>query len=197
MTTKEKKYYERIASNLIGQKIIEIYYEEINYNPRIEFWEHSSEIHSIDMNVIFKLDNGKSIQIKWDNEFYCYGVGFEVLEKIELKNGIFKTINVTNNVNWKNILNKKITEVSVFWDTITSFVDFSLSDEILNNSLLNKLPQTWELEVEDEKIWISTLEIKEEGNNYYWADHLTIFFSEKSHKKFKLIELADKIYTIK
>lgn len=101
------------------------------------------------MNVIFKLDNGKIIQIKWDNEFYCYGVGFEVLEKIELKDDVIKTINVTNHLNWKNILNKKITEVSVFWETISSFVGHSLSDEILNNPLVNKLPQTWEVEVED------------------------------------------------
>jgi len=195
MITKEINYYERIVSNLIGQKIVEIYYEEINYDSIIEFWEYSSEIHSIDMNVIFVLDNGKIIQIKWDNEFYCYGIGFEVLEKIELRNDIIKTINVTNQVNWKNILNKKIIEVSVFWETV-SFIDSNLSDEILNNTLLNRLPQSWEVEVEDEKLWVSTLEIKEEGD-YYCADHLTIFFSEKSYQKFKLIELADKIYTIK
>ncbi|CAM3881877.1 MULTISPECIES: hypothetical protein [Flavobacterium] len=197
MTTKEINYYERIASSLIGQKIVEIYYEEINQDPILEFWEYSSEIHSIDMNVIFKLDNGKIIQIKWNNEFYCYGVGFEVLEKIELKNDIFKTINVTNHVNWKNILNKKITEVSVFWETINRLVDGSLSDEILNNPLLNKLPQTWEIKVENEKIWISTLEIRREETVLYWADHLTILFSEKSQQKFKLIELANKKYIVK
>ena len=197
MTTKEINYYERIASSLIGQKIVEIYYEEINHDPILEFWEYSSEIHSIDINVLFKLDNGKIIQIKWDNEFYSYGVGFEVLEKIELKNDIFKTINVTNHLNWKNILNKKITEVSVFWETINSFVDNSLSNEILNNTLVNKLPQTWEVKVEGEKIWISTLEIRREGSVLYWADHLTILFSEKSQQKFKLNELANKKNIIK
>ena len=99
MTEKEKKYYDRIKTNLIGQKIKEVFYEELNYETELEYWEYSNEIHSVDMNVIFQLENGQIIQIKWDNEFYCYGIGFETLNGITNRDG-FKTIRVTENPNW-------------------------------------------------------------------------------------------------
>lgn len=95
---KEEEYIESIDSNFVGRKIKKVFYEEINYEIDSEFWEHSQNIHSIDMNVIFQLDNGKLLQIKWDNEFRCYGIGFEELSEIRFREG-FKTINVTANQN--------------------------------------------------------------------------------------------------
>ncbi|RXG20122.1 hypothetical protein DSM02_2774 [Leeuwenhoekiella polynyae] len=84
MTFEEKKYYDRIRARFIGRKVIQVYYEELNYDSDAEFWEYTSEIHSVDMNVIFQFDNNDLIQIKWDNEFYCYGIGFEELKKNRL-----------------------------------------------------------------------------------------------------------------
>ncbi|UFH32804.1 hypothetical protein LNP04_03535 [Chryseobacterium sp. C-71] len=85
---KEVEYIESIDSNFVGRKIQKVFYEEINYEIDSEFWEHSQNIHSIDMNVIFLLDNGKLLQIKWDNEFRCYGIGFEELSEIKIREGL-------------------------------------------------------------------------------------------------------------
>ena len=85
MTHREKIYQDRINSDLVGQVIKEVFYEELNNESELEYWEHSNEIHSIDMNVILHLESGKIIQIKWDNEFYCYGIGFEKLQEIKKK----------------------------------------------------------------------------------------------------------------
>ena len=63
MTEKEQEYYERIKSSFIGQTIKEVYYEELDYDTDSEFWEMSNEIHSVDMNVIFRLDNDQLLQI--------------------------------------------------------------------------------------------------------------------------------------
>ena len=112
MSNKELKYYHRINSTFIGRKIIEVYYEELNYETNSEYWEYSTDIHSVDMNVIFRLDNNELIQIIWDNEFYCYGIGFEKLTVINKRERI-KTISLTENPNWKKLINKKITEINV------------------------------------------------------------------------------------
>ena len=192
MTDKELKYYDRINSTFIGRKIIEVFYQELDYETDSEYWEHSSDLHSVDMNVIFRLDNNELIQIKWDNEFYCYGIGFDKLTELKKKEG-FKTISLTDNLNWKKLTEKKITEIVVLWDE-----SYSQEVEQVNNEFVAKgekipikLPQTWQIEFGNEKIWISALEIKEnEKDNYYWADHLTIIFTDKEQENYKLIKNA-------
>tara|TARA_B100000953_G_scaffold298155_1_gene294389 strand:- start:24 stop:203 length:180 start_codon:yes stop_codon:yes gene_type:complete len=43
------------------------------------------------------------------------------------------------------------------------------------------------MEFQEQKIWISTYEIKEESDNISWADHLTIFFNNKNELKNELV----------
>lgn len=202
MTTKEIKYYERINSTFIGRKIVEIFYEELDCETDAEFWEHSTDIHSIDMNIIFRLENNELIQIKWDSEFYSYGIGFEKLNTLTKKDGL-KTIQLTEHPKWIVLIGKEITEIIVLWDK-------SYSQEIgcVNNKFVYieekkniKLPQTWQIEFGNEKIWISALEIQDGKNDYHWADHLTILFTNKEQEKYKLIKnskskqyVSDEIY---
>ena len=190
MTDKEQKYYERIKSSFIGQTIKEVYYEELDYDTDSEFWEMSDEIHSVDMNVIFKLDNDELVQIKWDNEFYCYGIGFENLQEIIKREG-FKTINVSNNSNWEKLIGKTINEIKVLWD-ISKVVTATYSGNkiIKTENSITKLPQTWELNLDNEKVWISALEIDDDKRTNFCADHLSVIFTTCEQEKYKLIEKA-------
>lgn len=163
----EDKYTHRINLNFVGRKIEKIFYEEIGYEIHHECWEHSKNIHSIDMNVIFQLDTGKLLQIKWDNEFACYGIGFEELLEIKFKDG-FKVIDVTENQNWIDKINREISSVEIYWKKIT------------------RLPMTWKINIQEESIWISAFEITESENNYYTADHLSVFFKEEDVEKYFL-----------
>ncbi len=195
MTEKESKYYDRIKSELIGQKVCEVYYEEVNWETDdSEFWEFSTDIHSVDMNVIFRLENGKLIQIMWDSEFYSYGVGFTIIDKLEKekeKEG-FKILNVSESENWKKLIGEKISGIGILWDISEGITTEYKNDRVVKSEkAITKLPQTWELSFDKNKIWIATLEIKEdESDNYYWADHLTILFSNEAQEKYKLCENA-------
>lgn len=193
MTNKELKYYNRINSAIIGRKIIDVFYEELDYETGSEYWKQSENIHSVDMNVIFRLDNRKIVQIKWDNEFHCYGIGFEKLNGVNIREGI-KTIKLTENKTWKKLIGKEITEISVLWDInegARTVVDNKwIFGFTKTENVEVKLPQTWQIEFENDNIWISALEIKENGSFSYGADHLTILFSNKEQEKFKLIEKA-------
>ena len=190
MTEKEQKYYERIKSSFIGKTIKEVYYEELDYDTDSEFWEMSDEIHSVDMNVIFKLDNDQLMQIKWDNEFYCYGIGFENLQEIIKREG-FKTINVSNNSNWEKLIGKTICEIKVLWDISEGLTaTYSGNKIIKKENSITKLPQTWELNLDNEKVWISALEIDDDKRTNFWADHLSVIFTTREQEKYKLIEKA-------
>ncbi|SFC55808.1 hypothetical protein SAMN04487907_105216 [Zunongwangia mangrovi] len=108
-----------------------------------------------------------------------------------IKQGI-KTISLTENPNWKNLINKTITKIIVLWDEIVSqktstyFVPMGVKKKIT-------LPQTWQIEFGNEKLWISALELKEDGINSYWADHLTIFLIIVNKKNINLLRtLANK-----
>jgi hypothetical protein len=186
---KEVEYIESIDSNFVGRKIQKVFYEEINYEIDSEFWEHSKNIHSIDMNVIFLLDNGKLLQIKWDNEFGCYGIGFEELSEIRVREG-FKTIDVTENQNWINKINTEISSVEVYWKKIESqeYHSFSIIYIPKGRKKITQLPMTWRIDIQEESLWISAFEITESENNYYTADHLTVLFKEEDVEKYSLMD---------
>ncbi|MHA7060272.1 hypothetical protein ACWGOQ_0023825 [Aquimarina sp. M1] len=193
MTEKESKYYDRIKKELVGQKIFEVYYEEINWETDdSEFWEFSADIHSVDMNVIFLLDSGKLIQIMWDSEFYSYGIGFTIIDKLEKEKEGFKILNVSESKNWKKLIGKKISGIGILWDISEGITtEYENGRIVKSENTITKLPQTWELSFDKNKIWIATLEIKEdESDNYYWADHLTILFSNETQEKYKLCKNA-------
>lgn len=187
ISQKEIAYLKKTNSTFIGQKIVEVYYEEINYESEIEYWNFSENVHSVDMNIIFKLENGKLLQIKWDNEFYSYGIGFEEINELRIKDG-FKIINVTENKNWRSKILKNIISINVYWDE----ADIKSYQEVFGIMIPKgkekqiRLPLTWEIKISDEKVYISAFEITENRSNIYWADHLTVNFNETDLIKYKL-----------
>ncbi len=193
---REQKYYERIRSSFIGQKIKEVYYLELDYDSDTEFWKTSDEFHSVDMAIVFKLNNNRLLQVKWDSEFHCYGIGFERLSEITKKEGL-KTSNVSNNYNWKKIINKKITAIKILWDTNEDLTVMHPKNKLPkkeNNPI--KIPLTWEISFYDVKIWISALEIDNEKRPNFWADHLSVLFTNREQEKYQLIKNASLEYNI-
>lgn len=188
---KETEYLNRINSIFINQKIEEVYYQELDYKMESEFWEYSSDIHSVDMNLILKLTNGKLIQIKWDNKFYCYGVGFEEITEINTKKEL-RLINVTNNKNWRNKIGKMILCIDVYWDESESH-EYQKTFGLLIPKRKKKqirLPLTWAIKFQSDIVFISAFEIRKEGENYYRADNLTVVFNEAETKKYNLLNNA-------
>ena len=199
MEDKKQKYYDRLKNNLVGHEIKEIFYNKMNYGNDIENWNLSQNIHSIDMDVIFKMKNNKLVQVNWDNEFYSYGINIKGLNKINNIEG-FKTIDLTSNSKWIKLLNKKILNVQVFW-----YIEKNVKEKMYDNnknisekSIQIEIPQTLEIRFEtNDKIWISALEILKDNKINYCTDNLTIFFNEEELLKYKLTRHTNTIYLIK
>ncbi len=192
MIDKEQNYYKRIKTSLIGRKITEVYYVELDYGTNSNYWEYTVAVHSIDLSIIFRLDNQQLIQIRWDNEFYSYGVGFEKMMELKNYEGV-NIFNVTDNPNWKRIIGKAITKIVVYWDESYSQEGTFINSEFvpISDKKTIRLPQTWQIECEKEKFWIATLEINE-NEIYYWASHLTTIFTNEEQDKYKLTQKVNK-----
>ena len=152
------------------------------------------------MNVIFQLENSQIIQIKWDNEFNCYGIGLENLKEITKRKGI-KTIRVTENINWKKLIGKRISGINILWEinegTITEINSKWIFKFTKTINVTSKLPQSWEIKFENSIIWISALEIKDEETEFFCADHLSVFFTNNGQEKYELIKKASTQHSIK
>lgn len=186
----EEQYYQGIKNHLLGTSIVEVYYEVLNSYDELdtyEDWELSDYIHSVEMNIIFKLDNGKLIQLFWDNTFHCYNVGIEVLLNFVERETI-RLINVSENDNFLKLTRNKIIDVVIYWNEI------EVSDLVESNGFFvakqkecKRVPVVWQIKFENNiDIWIATFEITNIHELYYGADHLTIFFNEEDVRKYKL-----------
>jgi hypothetical protein len=184
LAEKEANYYQRIESTFIEKKVVAVYYEEIGFPEDDEYWEHSNEIHSVDMNVIFRFENDEFAQLKWSDEFHSFGIGLETLKEIDYRDGI-KTIEVTKSSNWQNLIGKSISEINVIWDGGTS-TEYSEDSKVEPKQVEFKIPESWEISFGDLRIWISAFEIEEGGNTKFWADNLSVFFSESAQQKYNI-----------
>ncbi len=184
LAEKESNYYQRIESTFIEKKVVAVYYEEIGFPEDDEYWEHSNDIHSVDLTIILQFDSGELAQLKWSNEFHSFGIGFEKLEELNKKDGI-KTIEVTENSNWKKLIGKEISEIDVIWDGGTS-TEYSENPKVKPKKVEFKVPESWEISFGESKIWISAYEITENESNRFWADHLSIFFSESAQREYNI-----------
>jgi hypothetical protein len=185
MNKSELSYYTRIYDSLIGKLISNIFYEELDYQDSLEHWKFSDDVHSVDMNVILQLSDKSIIQLQWDHEFYSYGIGCKPLVIIENRENI-KTVSISEKP-WMAFLNSPIKDIIVYWSESES-----LTQEYENYKLVNiipetiKLPQTWELQFEDNaSIYLTAMEILPERISY-WADHLTVLFNNADVKKYLL-----------
>ena len=194
LSLKEERYSNNIKSLLLENKISQVFYEELDYETDSEFWEYSNHIHSIDMNIILLLDNGELVQIKWDNEFYPYGLGLEKINQLNYRKGI-KTIDVSSNHNWNNLLNNKIKKINVLWDscktTRTEIKKIGFIKYTKRKTIEIRLPQSWEIEFENSKLWISAIEITNENTRNFWADHLSVFFKREDALNFGISKNSD------
>ncbi|ALM50261.1 hypothetical protein AMR72_16030 [Flavobacterium psychrophilum] len=187
MKYNKEQYYRNIKEQLIGATIAEVYYEIVYLDEEAseeaigvstafsEWWELSRNIHSIDMNIIFKLDNGRLVQILWDYNFDYYGLGIEVREELNYQKA-YKLINVTDNDNVSKIIGNKIKDILVSWDPGPTPLGIGEAD----------IPLVWQIVFEEPfDMWIAAFELRDDNHPLYYMDHLTVFFDRNDLERYK------------
>lgn len=56
---------------------MDVFHKELEYKTNLKHWEFLKNVDSVDRNIISRFNNNDLIQIKWNAEFYSYGIGFE------------------------------------------------------------------------------------------------------------------------
>ncbi|GAA3787924.1 hypothetical protein GCM10022271_20720 [Corallibacter vietnamensis] len=167
--------YEKPIKELIGKTISDVNYYGIDYGKPL--W-NETEFHSLDYGIEIISSDKNSYYFVWGNEFTQYDVKFRkgnILTEFSAENGV-KKHNVKENQNWTELIGKKINGIESFW----SFWN------LINDKKRNYYPQGVRIEFENGKeIWISALEIKENGA-IGMQDHLTIIFDKQTAEKYKI-----------
>lgn len=185
MEISESEFYNNIRTSLIGKRISHVQYQELDYEDNLEYWEFSQSIHSVNMNVILTLHDKSIVQFNWDYYFDFYGVGIKLLESIDKREGL-KTVSILSQ-HWKQVFNIPIKDVFVYWSESDSETQYFENDKLVNVVPEKiRLPQTLELQFEnDESIFITAIEIKPR-DVIYWSDHLTVLFDKMDFIKYGL-----------
>lgn len=167
--------YEKPIKELIGKTIIDVNYYEIDYGEPL--W-NETEFHSLDYGIEIIMSDKNTYYFIWGNEFTQYDVKFSkgnILTEFSAENGA-KKYNAKENLNWAELIGKKISGIKSFWSYWN----------LVNDEKRNYYPQDVRIEFENGKeIWISALEIRE-NRIIGMQDHLTIIFDKKTAEKYKI-----------
>jgi hypothetical protein len=77
--------FEEKCKLLVGQTIVNVEYLEIDYqpkNPEPYYLTKFDNLHSVDFSILLHTDTRETIEIYWDGQFFQYGIGLKINEKV-------------------------------------------------------------------------------------------------------------------
>ncbi|MGH1384336.1 hypothetical protein [Kordia sp.] len=169
-TSKETKIknYEKQLHDLVGKSIVAVDYYELVYEEPL--WDED-EYHSLDYGLEIITSDENRYYFIWGKEFEQFDVKFkkgDILKEF-VSEISFNKYNVTNNVNWKVLIEKEIKDVKTIW----SYSTYKGRKEKYY------YPQEIILTFENEKeVIISALEIIDR-DPLFMKDHISVFFDKK------------------
>ena len=180
----EHKDFENFSLRLVGQKIINVEYAELDYNEStIPYYPTKyKNLDSIDFSIFFHTDKNDLIEIYWDDTFFQYGIGIKINEKSDFSNT--KKWNVTQNELWKKFIGSEIVDVKITWEKVTTTQERSRYTDFFI------YPQYLEIIFSNEKsIYISASQFSNHDDDVVFgmSDNLTVTDNEELARKVKMI----------
>jgi hypothetical protein len=167
--------YEKSFKELIGKAISHINYYEIDYGKPM--W-NETKFHSVDYGFEITMLDKTSYYFIWSNKFTQYDVKFKkgnILIEFGTKNSA-KKYNVSDNINWTDLIGTKIKEVKSCWSYW-----YTMGEEEKTY-----YPQDVHIQFENGKeIWISALEIID-NSPIPMQDNLLIVFDKGIAEKYNI-----------
>jgi hypothetical protein len=168
--------FENQFRDLIGKRIVQVRYYEIEYQDNENMWSYDERFDSLDFGLDLLTDDDSLFAISWGSEFYQYGISPDK-NNLPKSNG-YRSINVTKTSRWSDFLNINIADVRIAWSWIHE------------SGLFKKkiyYPQDLILSFESQrKVFISALQIENDNSFMGMTDNITVFFDGGTAKKFKV-----------
>jgi hypothetical protein len=177
-----KSEFEARAKSLIGKKIRQVTYDEIDYGDNRYHFFDDSRFDSIDLGIDLIFSDDSRIRIAWGDEFYPYG--------ISLLSGspdtTIRMLDVTHNSRWEDVIGKEIINSQVSWSW--SVTISSSEQKIDRPGIRHDYPQDLLIEFEHGgRIIISALEVRGD-TPMGMMDNLTVFDDVELAKRFKCLQ---------
>jgi hypothetical protein len=171
-----KEDFNKKITELVGNKIIRVYYSQINYPVNQPYWNDlRSEFDCLDFGLVIEFDDKLFYKIYWDDEYYQFGISCKKIENIS-DSKFSKIWDVSFNDKWKDLLNKKIIDIKVYWDIAQQ-----------NNENI-EYPQDLELVFDnDEHIYISASYYNREDDEFLgFSDEIVVIFDKDIANKYHI-----------
>ena len=173
----KRKEFENQFKAFIGKRINRVIYYEVNYKDEKQYWNYNPSFDSLDFGLDLIMETDESFGIIWGKEFYQYGIS---LIKKSLRNELnqSKAIDVSTISRWKNLLYNEIESFQVIWSWVREVGLFKKKIYYPQDLVLNFKNQ--------QKVYISALEIQENDAVMRMSDNLTIIFDSGTAKQYKV-----------
>jgi hypothetical protein len=163
--------YESQVQLLIGHRIADVRYHEIAYTDKSgatlaePAWNRNPAFDSLDHGLDLHFDDGSMCHVTWGTEFEQYGLS--VRRTPQQYVGAIQVWTVTHESRWQSLLGRRISAVDVYWSGV----------QYEGEAKWAEYPQSLRLTFESgAQVYISALEVRDDGFRMGCADHVTIFF---------------------
>jgi hypothetical protein len=165
----KKSEFEILFQDLIGKRIARVRYYEIDYQDVENMWQHDERFDSLDFGLDILTGDNCLLSITWGKEFTQYGISPNS-DNLPKSKG-YRCIDVSKSSRWLDFVDTEITEVEIVW----------VKDNFL-------YPQNLILSFDNNRsVYISALEIWEDGSCFDMMDNITVFFDHEIAKNFGVI----------
>ncbi|MFY9621901.1 MAG: hypothetical protein WAM70_14190 [Pyrinomonadaceae bacterium] len=166
-----KEEYESQVLLLIGRRIADVRYHEIEYTdksgaPLAEpAWNKNPAFDSLDYGLDLDFDDGSMCHVTWGAEFEHYGLSMQRTPPRYVKP--IRVWPVTNESRWQPFIGQPIAAVDVYWGWV----------RYEDDSKRVEYPQSLRLAFESgAQVYLSALEVRDNEFHMGCMDNVTIFF---------------------
>lgn len=173
--------YERRAQELVGHTLAEVLYFEIDDRNEAgesvnkPSWNRDWRFDSLDFGLELQTREGDGFWISWGHEFFQYDIEVERNSKND-RSGM-RRWNVSRTSRWRRSIGKKIVAVATYW----SWVDEPAEEGWRRIQYPQDLRITFE---SGETVYLSALEVRQDGAPIGFTDNITVFFDEAIARKY-------------
>jgi len=166
-----KEEYESQVRLLIGHRIADVRYHEIEYLDKSgapvadPAWNRNPAFDSLDFGLDLDFDDGSMCHVTWGAEFVHYGLSFQRIPPQYV--GTIRLWTVTHESRWQPSIGQPIAAVDVYW----GWVQYEGDPKRV------EYPQSLRLTFESgAQVYLSALEVRDSDFHMGCMDHVTIFF---------------------
>lgn len=182
MKRTKAEYENDVNSILVGRRLAGVRYFEIRYHTdKPNYQDDSFQGHHLDYGCDLEMEDGSTVGIVWDGEFFQYGIGI-LRSSLSSQLTDFMSWDVTANQYWAPLIGKAVNEVKVYW----SWARYEGRE-------IEEYPQDLEVAFEDgSKIYLSASQYNEETDTLWgMSDDVAVVFSLDIAKRYCIGPYAD------